>query len=122
MHIQLSSAFQQELIVLAAECEMTPQKFCTEVVENAIAERRLRSIIETGKPGVAVCTAESAMIGRRKSAFDISAAIELRQQGKTFQEIADVMGVCPATIYNRLRRAMQEPTTPVETNNPNDQP
>jgi hypothetical protein len=108
MHIELSAAFKQELILLATECEMTPQKFCTEVVENAIAERRLRSILETGKPGVVISPEESATIGRRKSAFDISAAIELRQQRKPFQEIANVMGVCPATVYNRLRRAAAE--------------
>jgi len=61
------------------------------------------------------CDLGYAWPGRPKRVFDISVAIELRQQGKTVQEIAQHVGVSYSTAYNALRQVgITKPHPPVK--------
>lgn len=70
---------------------------------GAIAEFERELIVERVKAGQARARAEGVKIGRPRVAFDVSKAVELRESGLGYKQIAKALGVPRTTLFRTLR-------------------
>ncbi|MBM4142860.1 MAG: hypothetical protein FJ225_04590 [Lentisphaerae bacterium] len=70
---------------------------------GAIAEFERELIVERVKAGQARARAEGVKIGRPRVAFDVGKAIELRENGLGYKQIARTLGVPRTTLFRTLR-------------------
>lgn len=76
---------------------------------GAIAEFERELIVERVKAGQARARAQGTRIGRPRVAIDIRRALELREQGLGYKQIAKVLGVPRTTLYRTLAAIPQTP-------------
>ena len=77
----------------------------------AIAEFERATIVERVKAGIQRAKADGVKIGRPRVAVDVIRAIELRNQGQGYKQIAKNLGLPRTTVYRTLSAI---PLTPAE--------
>jgi DNA invertase Pin-like site-specific DNA recombinase len=73
-------------------------------VLGAVAELERSLIGERVRAGVRNARAKGKRLGRPKVAVDATKVRELRQAGRSFEEIGLVLGVSAASAYRSVRR------------------
>jgi DNA invertase Pin-like site-specific DNA recombinase len=76
---------------------------------GAIAEFERDLICERVKVGIERAKSEGTVLGRPRVAIDIRRAIQLRDDGHGYKQIAKVMGVPRTTLYRSLSAIPQTP-------------
>jgi DNA invertase Pin-like site-specific DNA recombinase len=76
----------------------------------AIAEFERETIVERVKAGIHRAKAEGVRIGRPRVAVDVRKAIELRNQGQGYKQIAKNLGLPRTTVYRVLSAIPQTPS------------
>ncbi|MDR3606006.1 MAG: recombinase family protein [Oligoflexia bacterium] len=66
---------------------------------GAMAEFEAALIQERVRAGLAEAKAKGIQLGRPSKGVDRKQVLSLRQQGKTFRQIAELLGVSPGTIH-----------------------
>lgn len=69
---------------------------------GAIAEFERETIVERVKAGIARAKSEGVKCGRPRVAIDIKAAMDLRDNGLGYKQIAKQLGVPRTTLYRTL--------------------
>ena len=81
----------------------TPMGKMTFTFLGAIAEFERELIRERTKAGVARARAEGAKLGRPRVAFDVQKAVELRNTGLGFKQVARALGIPRTTLFRAIR-------------------
>jgi DNA invertase Pin-like site-specific DNA recombinase len=77
---------------------------------GAIAEFERQTIVERVRSGIQRAKAEGVRIGRPRVAVDVRKAIELRNQGQGYKQIAKNLGLPRTTVYRVLSAIPQTPS------------
>lgn len=76
---------------------------------GAIAEFERELIRERVKAGLDRAKANNVKLGRPRKGFDVSEALRLRELGKGFGEIAQILGESKSTVYRGLKSVSKTP-------------
>lgn len=76
---------------------------------GAIAEFERETIVERVKSGIARARANNVRLGRPRIAFDVRKAMELRQEGRGYKDIAKQLGIPRTTLFRTLRAIPKTP-------------
>lgn len=77
---------------------------------GGIAEFERELCVERIKSSIARCRAQGIKLGRPRVGFDLKKAIELRQNGKGYKQIAREMGIPRTTLYRSLKAIPKTPS------------
>jgi DNA invertase Pin-like site-specific DNA recombinase len=69
---------------------------------GAIAEFERETIVERINSGISRAKAEGVRFGRPRSGFDVNKALEMKRNGKSWNDIAKALGVSKATVRRTL--------------------
>ena len=77
---------------------------------GAIAEFEREIIRERVKAGLDRAKKNKVKLGRPRKGFDISEALKLREQGKGYKVISDLLGIPRTTLFRALQGIPKTPT------------
>jgi len=76
---------------------------------GAIAEFERETIVERINSGISRAKAEGVRFGRPRAGFDVNKALELKRNGKSWNQIAKSTGVSKATVRRTLTPLFKTP-------------
>lgn len=79
---------------------------------GAIAEFERETIVERVRSGLDRAKANGVKLGRPKTEFDVTKALEMKRQGKTWSEIAKALAVSRATVRRVITPLLKNPVSP----------